>query len=145
MSDKTSMGNLLYLLPYWHYKIERPIKHLLKNSKISFETYYCLKMLSTGDPIKMSDLSLFLHMSKQQTTKMISGLYEYGFVKRIYDPKDRRIIRIKITPKALAYFKNYEKNLQEQFLANLEKEMPTKDIEKLNTLIEELSEILIKK
>lgn len=145
MNEKKEITELLTLLPYFHYKIERPIKHLLKNSKISFETYYCLKILSKNDAVKMTDLSLFLHMSKQQTTKMINGLYEYGFVTRLFDPKDRRIIKIKITEKALQYFIDYEEKLNDQFLQILKDQFKEEDIQKLYQIIQELNTVLQKK
>lgn len=140
MNEKKMIDQLLYLLPYWHYKIERPLKQLQKNSKISFETYYCLKILSTGKQMSMTELAQYLHMSKQQITKMTNTLCEYDFLKRIYDPKDRRIIKVKITPKALQYME--EVSLNEQFLDSLKNEFSESQIKQLEQCIQTLIEVV---
>jgi len=49
----------------------------------------------------MTELSNEMLMSKQQMTPIIDKLVSQGFVQREYDPIDRRIIRISVTPSGL--------------------------------------------
>ena len=39
---------LLAVLPYWHYKIDRPFKQRHKNA-MSLETYYCRYLCNVGN------------------------------------------------------------------------------------------------
>lgn len=94
---------LLSLLPMWNYRIAKPFK-LLLDEGISLEMYYCIKTLQWyGEPITMSNLAQCTKSSKQQMTKTVNRLVEQGLAKRIYDPSNRRIIKIEATEKALEY------------------------------------------
>lgn len=111
MDDMTEIKQiqetLLALLPYWNYRIEKPFKQLL-DSGISLEMYYCIETLRWFDgTLTMSELAHWIQMPKQQMTKIVNRLVEYEFVERIYDPADRRLIKIKITDKALTYIDHF--------------------------------------
>lgn len=106
MKHKKIIDNLVRMLPYWHYKIERPLKLSKKGNPISNESYFCLIILYKHGPMKMSELSENLRLSKQQTTQIINKLYDAEFIERIYDEKDRRIIRIHISEKAKLFLKD---------------------------------------
>lgn len=93
---------LLSMLPVWNYNIERPFKQLLDEG-ISLEMYYCIKTLQHTGSLTMSELARFIRIPKQQMTKLVNRLVEQDFVRRIYDPADRRIIRIELTDNALQY------------------------------------------
>lgn len=104
---KRIQETLLALLPYWNYRIEKPFKQLL-DSGISLEMYYCIEALRWFDgTLTMSELAQWVQMPKQQMTKIVNRLVESEFVERIYDPKDRRTIQIKITDKAVAYIDHF--------------------------------------
>lgn len=137
------IDKLLKLLPYWHYEIEKPLKLVQKDKKISFETYYCLKLLSDEKEISMGELAGKLRMSKQQITKIINQLYQYDFVKRINHPTDRRVIHIKITKKAL-YYMEHELNLNEQFLNLLQENFDVEELKSLEECLDRLITILVK-
>lgn len=107
MKHQKIINNLIRMLPYWHYKIERPLKQSKKSSQISNESYFCLIILYKHGPMKMSELSESLRLSKQQTTQIINKLYNVNFIERIYDENDRRIIRIQITNQAKEFLNNH--------------------------------------
>lgn len=96
---------LMAVLPYWHYKIDRPFKQTQKenHAAMSLETYYCLQMLRCDGPMTMTELARRLRLTKQQATRTIDYLYQYGLVIRLPDPEDRRLVRIEITPQAVEY------------------------------------------
>ena len=104
---KKIQETLLALLPYWNYRIEKPFKQLL-DSGISLEMYYCIETLKWFDGmLTMSELAQWIQMPKQQMTKIVNRLVLYEFAERIYDPADRRVIKIKITDKAVAYIDHF--------------------------------------
>lgn len=114
---------LLGVLPVWNYKIEKPFKQLLDEG-VSLEMYYCIRTLQWHGPLTMTELAHLVKMPKQQMTKMVNRLVEQGFAKRIYDPSDRRVIKIEITNNAQKYI--------DRFL--------TQDAECFQKLLEQMSE-----
>ena len=107
MEYKQIQELLLSILPAWNYRIAKPFKQLLDEG-ISLEMYYCIKTLQWyGEPITMSELARCTMSAKQQMTKVVNRLVEQGFVERIYDPANRRIIRIKPTEKAQDYTEHF--------------------------------------
>lgn len=94
---------LLSLLPAWNYQIAKPFKQLLDEG-ISLEMYYCIKTIQWfGKPLTMSELARYTMCSKQQMTKVVNRLVEHELVERIYDPSNRRIIKINVKEKATLY------------------------------------------
>lgn len=100
---------LLAVLPQWHYRIAKPFKQLLEEG-VSLEMYYCIQTLRWGGgTMTMSELAQWVQMPKQQMTKMVNRLVEHRFVERVFDPADRRIIKIRVTDQALAYIDHFLK------------------------------------
>ena len=48
----------------------------------------------------MTDFAENLGIKKQQATRIINNLVEKGYVQRIYDESDRRIVFIRLTQEA---------------------------------------------
>lgn len=98
---------LLTLLPLWNYRIAKPFKQLLDEG-VSLEMYYCIRTLQWGGgTMTMSELAGYTKMQKQQMTQMVNRLVEQEFVTRIYDPSNRRIIKIRLTDKAADYIDHF--------------------------------------
>lgn len=136
---------LMMVLPYWHYKIDRPFKMSYKENgdQMSLETYYCLQMLRWDGAMTMSELAERLRITKQQATQMIDRLYKYDFVRRLYDQEDRRVIRIEITQRAVEYIKsNVTKHAR--FLGGLEQKLTREELDSLSGAMETLLYLLPK-
>lgn len=102
---KTSeMQELLFAtMPMWHYHVAKPFKRLLDEG-ISLDMYYCVQILRRNNsPMAMSELAHWMRIPKQQVTKVVNKLIECGFAERLYDSSDRRIIRLRLTEKAVGY------------------------------------------
>lgn len=67
--------------------------------KITMPQYFVLEFLSHGDESKMTDIAKFINVSTAALTQVTNRLVRDGYVMRIKDPSDRRIIRIKLTAK----------------------------------------------
>lgn len=108
--DFTLQEKLLAMLSEWNYKIAKPFKQFL-NGEVSIEMYLCIQTLRyNGGTMTMTDLARITRMPKQQMTKLVNRLVEQELVKRIYDPADRRIIKIQLTEKATDYIDGFLKN-----------------------------------
>lgn len=136
---------LMMVLPYWHYKIDRPFKmsHKENGDPMSLETYYCLQMLRWDGAMTMSELAERLRITKQQATQMIDRLYRYDFVRRMYDQEDRRVIRIEITQRAVEYVKNNVAK-HTRFLDGLEKKLTPEELDSLSGAMGTLLHLLPK-
>ena len=134
--------NLLLVMPNWHAKLIKPFKDTL-NREMSLETYYCLETVKRCGGITMTNLARELKVPKQQVTKLIDKLSEYQFVERVSNERDRRSVRIQLTPKASAYLDEYYlKN--RVFIQMLEEQLTEEELQRLNEAARVLNEILPK-
>ncbi|WP_195420962.1 MarR family winged helix-turn-helix transcriptional regulator [Faecalicatena contorta] len=132
--------NLLLVMPDWHSKLVRPFKETL-HREMSLETYYCLETVRKCETVTMTELAQQLKVPKQQATKLVDKLDKYGLIERQYHENDRRMIWLRLTPKATAYLDEYYlKN--KDFLRSLEEKLSQEELSRLNEAVEVLGEIL---
>lgn len=134
--------DILAVLPYWHYAIDKNFKQSLKN-KMSLESYYCLQTIRQKGSVTMSELAKQLKISKQQATQMVERLYCYQFICRSQDAADRRCVKIEITDKAREYISQmfYSDN---DFWGNISKRIGDNDRQELAGAVKTLLRILPK-
>lgn len=143
MNDFTLQENLLALLPAWNYNIAKPLKQFLDDG-ISLEMYYCIQTLRWhGEPMKMSELSEVTKTPKKQMTKVADRLVEQKLVERIYDPSDRRIVKLQLTERSISYIDQFLKQDGGYFNSIL-KQLAPEDIAKFQSAVKTLCEILAK-
>lgn len=141
--DFTLQENLLALLPMWNYNIAKPLKHFLDDG-ISLEMYYCIQTLRWyEEPMKMSDLSEITKTPKKQMTKVADRLVDQGLVKRVYDPSDRRIVKLQLTERASSYIDHFLDKDGGYFKSIIE-QLDQEDILKFQKAVKMLCEILSK-
>ncbi len=134
---------LLWLLPQWNSRIAKPFKQLLDEG-ISIEMYYCMRLLHwMGGIATMTELGNVALIPKQNMTKMVNRMVEQDFVERVYDPKNRRIIRIKLTDKSCDYINHF---LDEDAgcFKNLLQQMDENDLAVFGKAIKDIFEIFNK-
>lgn len=139
MDDKEILEKLLMVLPHWNYRIVRPARQLLDGS-ISMEMYYCLQILRWGGEMTMGDFARRVQMPKHQTSKMASRLFERHFIERIYDPADRRVVKIKITDTALQFINGFLEDHAQTSKKLLER-MPPADREAFGAAVDTLLDV----
>lgn len=142
--DFTLQENLLALLPMWNYNIAKPLKQFLEDG-ISLEMYYCIQTLRCyEEPMKMSDLSKITKTPKKQMTKVADRLVDQGLVERVYDPSDRRIVKLQLTERASSYIDNFleqDGGYFKSILGQLEQEDLLRFQSAIKTIIEILDKI----
>ncbi len=70
--------------------------------KVTLPQVLILQHLSAKGPSKMTDIAHFMKVSTAAATGIIERLVKSGYVFRAPDQDDRRIIKIKMTPKGLS-------------------------------------------
>ncbi|MCX5699776.1 MAG: MarR family transcriptional regulator [Candidatus Omnitrophica bacterium] len=73
--------------------------------KITLPQLLILELLSRQGASKMTDLAKFMRVTTAASTGIVQRLVLLGYVQREYDPKDRRIIRIKLSAKGTELLK----------------------------------------
>ncbi len=98
---------LLAAMPLWHHYIIKPFTRQLDQG-VSVGMYYCIQQIrQSSEAVTMSRLARDAHCPKQQMTKVVNRLIEYGFAERISDPADRRIVRLRLTEEGAQYAEKF--------------------------------------
>jgi DNA-binding MarR family transcriptional regulator len=71
----------------------------LYKDKITFPQFLVLDFLNISGGTKMKDLAHFMYVTTAAMTGVVERLVRDGYVLRTYEPDDRRVIKIKLTPK----------------------------------------------
>jgi len=86
---------MLSILPFYHKKIFR-LRHGV--SGMQEAQYKVLWILMREGILPMSELGKHLYISKPYMTALVDQLIKDGYVERIPDTRDRRVINISISP-----------------------------------------------
>ncbi|WP_051271237.1 MarR family winged helix-turn-helix transcriptional regulator [Shimazuella kribbensis] len=88
-------GNFVRLLPLFYEKF-----HTRKRSELtSLQIHILESLIQCNERISMTQLSIKMDICKQQLTTLICKLEEKKYVVKQQDEKDRRIMKLSITPK----------------------------------------------
>jgi len=71
----------------------------LYRGKITLPQFLILDSLDKKGECKMSELAQFMGVTTPAMTGIVNRLVKYAYTKRVFDPQDRRIIKIRLTPK----------------------------------------------
>lgn len=91
----------------------------------------------------VSEIARDLSISKSNMTPIIDKLIQEGFVERLPDPNDRRVIRIGITEKGYK-FSTEQKELAKKILMEKISSLSCEDLVQIEILTKKLNEILLK-
>jgi DNA-binding MarR family transcriptional regulator len=134
--------NLLALLPFYHKKIFRA-EHGITGMQVA--QYRLLGALMKGGTLPMSELGKRLYISKPYMTTLVDQLIREGYVERIPDTRDRRVINITITQsgskhlkQAWALYKDDVKNLLSDLNMRDRKEL-CQSLEKLRSILSKIN------
>ncbi len=91
----------------------------------------------------ISELGKILKVSKSQMTLKMDKGVEAGFIERVPDKEDRRIIRINLTPKGKDYIKSSQKTIKES-MTKLLTPLNAKEIEEFKNSIKIIKKVVLK-
>jgi DNA-binding MarR family transcriptional regulator len=96
-----------------------------------------MKMAGSDDGVSVTELSAALNVTPGAVTQFIDKLVDKGLAERYEDPKDRRVVRIKLTDKS----KNRFKQMKEFHFDRLSKMFVSLTDEELRQLAELIKKI----
>jgi DNA-binding MarR family transcriptional regulator len=71
----------------------------LFKGKITLPQFFVLNHLDKYDESKMNELAKVMDVTTAASTGIVDRLVRCGYIVRAYDPKDRRVINIRLTQK----------------------------------------------
>ncbi len=122
---------------FW--KLSREMAHLWE--KIYKETFpgsqsHILFLLQRNGPKKMSELAIALHLTPGAITTASDHLNEQGYISRIRDEEDRRVVHLELTEKGDLKLKELQsegKKIMKLVFNNVSEE----DIAKMNMIFKD--------
>jgi len=114
-----------------------------RDIKLIHSNHFILEILLKNGAVSMTELGEDMGISKPNLTVIIDHLIEEKLVKRVYDEKDRRIIRIKITPSGEKILKDTKNMIKKEFIKLLAS-LNQNEIDTLSESIKNMKNIIIK-
>jgi DNA-binding MarR family transcriptional regulator len=81
------------------------MRHLLAHARrrsawkrITYQQYNVLRIIHADGPMPQADIARHLLVSAPVITRLAGGLVEAGLLERGHDPRDRRSVRLTLTP-----------------------------------------------
>lgn len=136
MSRENCAEELLALLPVI-FKRFMKVFHSIEMPRQQMELLF---KVSKMDEMPASFYSTFMQIPKSNITVISNKLVEEGFIVRLSDPKDRRVILFKITEKGKGYIEDYTYKVKCEMVSKLE-EYSDKDVKRLEDIVTEMNEI----
>jgi DNA-binding MarR family transcriptional regulator len=122
--------------------MNRPTESMMR-SVLNPGFFFLLSALSETDSMTMGEISQMMLISKQQTTQVTDRMEEAGYISRIPDEQDRRIVKVMITPEGKESLNQCKEMIREKTIERLEK-LPDEDVEELDRALDVLSGIIKK-
>ena len=101
MGLKKFSEELIAILPYIHAGLIKSDSGVLIKKKLTFPQMVILDILRLKKECKMSDVAGILGVTKSAVTGMADKLIKEGAIKRERSIKDRRVVRVSLTPKGV--------------------------------------------
>ena len=140
ISDKEKLAeNLMTFMPLMFKKLMKGFQPF----DMPKQQVELLFMVMKDNGMPMSYYSEKMMVSKPNLTVIADKLIEDGLIERGFDPKDRRIIVLKITQKGMDTMCAHREKARKEMQNRLSR-MEEKDLKRLNELIEEMKEIFEK-
>lgn len=111
--------------------------------KVTLPQFLVLNFLNVSGETKMKDLAQGMHVSTAAMTGIVDRLVRDSFVQRTDDPEDRRIIKIKLTPKGLELVKKVNQQ-RRQMIIKIFGKMPEADRRDYLRILTQVRDVLNK-
>lgn len=99
--------------------------------------------LSVCGVLTMSQLASKINTSNEQATRAVAQLVDKGFIVRMQNPLNRRVINIKLTPEAEKFMKKTQSEIRDDMLKRFEC-ISDEEMEKFYESLNTVSDVLMK-
>ena len=95
--------------------IHRVIERDLGSHQISMMHGQILRFVAEEKSITMKDLAKHLSITPPSATSITESLVKKGWMERVTDKQDRRVVRIRVTPKGRTMMRKVRKSLEQEW------------------------------
>lgn len=99
--------------------------------------------LSVSGTLTMSQLAAKINTSNEQATRAVAQLVDRGFIVRMQNPDNRRVINIKLTEEAQVFFHKMKNEILDDLIGKF-KDIPDDEMEILSQSLAQVSSVLKK-
>lgn len=92
----------------------------LKSYTLTRTQQIILLALALNKTLTMSQLAERINTSNEQATRAVAQLVDVGFIERTHDVKNRRIVLINLTDKAIEFMEAVKNNVMDKLLKKFE-------------------------
>jgi DNA-binding MarR family transcriptional regulator len=125
-----------------HELVIKIFENMMEAEGLTLPQYYLLKTLQDCDKkCKMSELATMRLQSPSAVTGITDRLVHLGLVERGFDEKDRRIILLSLTDRAVCTLETITAGIQ-AFMENFFGQISPKDLSTVNRVIGDLADFL---
>jgi DNA-binding MarR family transcriptional regulator len=96
-----------------------------------------MRVVNKQGPISMSSIAQALYYSKQNLTSIVDNLVREGYVERMPDPSDRRVLNIALTEQGKAFMAERKKRIKSRLVEDLS-HLSEEELEHLSKAFEEV-------
>lgn len=94
--------------------------HVIEGGHYSMLRVEVIRLIELEEPT-MKRIAEYLNIKAPSATSLVNGLVHTGYIKRISNPDDRRMVKMKITDKGREYLKDGMKQMTEKIKEVLSK------------------------
>lgn len=131
------------IMPIMMKEFSRCMAGQLHKGRVTLPQIMILHFLEIEQEAKMKDLARFMGVTMAAMTGMIERLVKSGHCARIYEPQDRRIIKIKLTAKGDNLVKNLNEN-KRQMIIRIFGKISERDRQDYLRILLQIKEILLR-
>jgi DNA-binding MarR family transcriptional regulator len=118
--------------------IEQRLLDNVVEGQVTASQMKLLKLVATTNTYTLGDAALFLRVSNASASKTVDRLVRHGLLRRIEDPRDRRVMRLHLTRASRRLLAIYE-NDRHRKLLSIFVQFPDEELRRASELLDRLS------
>lgn len=145
--DKKTLDNLICRYEEVFIFANKKLSALLSeqlSGDLTLEQYGTLRHLKQMGPCSASQIAEFNCVNRSATTAMIDRLVAKGYVTRVADSQDRRVVLLQLTEEAESVLIGLDENVR-QFVYSYLKELEEEEVEQFIRIYEKIWRIINEK
>ena len=132
-------------------RLQKTLKHFIRSHQfrdrnemspfgVTVTQCYALDALGDSGSLTMSELAEKMYLTTATMTGVVDELVKKGLTERKFDQRDRRLIRVALTPKGLEVYDQIRGTLLNRYMDILRKlKLSGKEVDKVISVLHELT------
>lgn len=114
------------------------VKHnFLEKNGVSRSQMIILYFLDAHTKVSMKEIAIYLNTTNGAATQLVDGLVKYGYLERVSEPEDRRVVKLQFTGAGYKKFLQFREQHLE-FVKSVFSELTEKEMDTLIKLQEKI-------